>query len=129
MDTPRGLESQGRAAFERAVAALVELGEDPAMSRDAVERYSRAVDMLATIRRAWVAHGRPALATGSKGQPVRHPLVAEIESQERHVLTLGEALLLTPASRSRAQRGGWRRGQARSPDRQPRRLRAVKDET
>lgn len=126
MEPPRGLQASGRAAFDGAVAALVEIGEDPDMSRGVIETYCRAVDVAALMRRSWIARGSPTLATGSKGQPVRHPFIAELEAQDRHVLTLSEALLLTPASRSRAQRAGWRRGQARAPDRQPRKLRVAR---
>ena len=125
MQPPSDLEAEGMAAFEHSTTALVEIGEDPALSRGAVERYCRAVDMLGVIRRAWDADGRPTTALGSRRQLIRHPLVAAVEAQERHVMALAEALLLTSASRARAQRAGWRKGHARASDRQPRGLRVA----
>jgi hypothetical protein len=104
MEAPRGLESEGRRAFDYAVATLTATGDDPSLYRDAIARYARASDMAATLRRAWVARGRPTIATGSRHNPIAHPFLREIADQERHVQTLAESLLLTPMARRKASR-------------------------
>lgn len=124
MEPPRGLEAEGRRAYEGAVATLDKLGHDPTLYGAAIGRYARACDTLATLRRGWVARGRPVVATGSRKSPIAHPLVRAIADQERHVQMLGESLLLTPEARHKAGRTAGRpQGASQSPDR---RLRAVR---
>ena len=123
MEPPRGLEAAGRRAFDHAVATLEATGDDPSLYGDAIARYARASDMAATLRRTWVARGSPTIATGSRHNPITHPLVREIADQERHVQALAEGLLLTPMARRKASRvPGRPQGASTAPDRQ-RRLR------
>jgi phage terminase small subunit len=119
MEPPRGLNSAGRQAFAHAVATLEASGDDPALYREAIAMYARASDMAAMLRRAWVARGSPTVATGSRHNPITHPLVREIEAQEKHVAMLAQSLLLTPESRVKAgrARGGRPAGTSQSPDR------------
>src|SRR4051794_885075 len=128
MEPPRGLESAGRRAFDHAVATLTANGDSPELYRDAIVRYAVASDMLAVIRRAWVARGSPTIAVGSRHNPIAHPFLREIADQERHVQALAESLLLTPMSRRRASRAPGRpQGASQAPDRRLRALKPVTD--
>jgi len=91
-----------------------------------MERYSLANTTAERVRRAWQDEGRPAVRAATGSNPARpHPLLVALRESEAHAANLGASLLLDPASRARAQRAGWRRGQARAPDRQSRRLRVA----
>ena len=127
MSPPEGLSAPGRAAWKAAVATLVAIGESPEDCRGGLALYCGAVDVVHVVRRGWIALGRPALSTGSHGQPVAHPMLASIRDAERHALALGDSLLLTPSSRARARRGiGRPAGSATALDRRPQpRLRRV----
>ena len=113
MNAPRGLASDGRRAWHAAVAALEQVGVDAATIIGGLERYARSVDRLAAVEAAWVELGRPATSEGSQGQTIAHPLLGELRAETAACQKLAEALLP-------AQVAGWRRGQARSPDRQAR---------
>lgn len=119
MTVPEGLDPAGRAAWRRAVETLTAIGEVPERSAGALERYARSVDTLATMRRRWIADGRPVLSSGSHRQVRMHPAIAGIAAQERLIADLAAALLLTPAARARAgrARGGRPQGTSQAPDR------------
>src|SRR4051794_952947 len=124
MEPPRGLQAAGRQAFAHAVATLEATGDDPALYPDSIARYAHAADMTAALRRAWVARGSPTVATGSRNNPITHPLVREIADQEAHTQRLAESLLLTPMSRRKASRAPGRpMGASTASDRQGRKLR------
>ena len=78
---PHGIGPAARLAMRRAVNTLEAQGEDPDLSRGHLRLYACAVDTLATVRKAWEDEGRPTIAKGSHGEPVRHPLVGAIEDQ------------------------------------------------
>lgn len=115
--TPRALGREGRRAWRDAVATLEAVGIDPALHVGTLERYARSVDRLATVQMAWEQAGSPATAKGSTGQVTAHPLLRELRDETRAVEQLADSLRLTPAAGATA---GWRRGHARSPDRQAR---------
>jgi hypothetical protein len=50
MRPPRGLDATGRAAWRHAVSTLIEIGEDPALSQDAIRRFASAHSMAAHLR-------------------------------------------------------------------------------
>jgi P27 family predicted phage terminase small subunit len=128
MQAPASLSPQARESFDRAVTALEAIAETPEHFADAIETFALASERAAAIRQAWQDSGRPMLRSGS-GPARAHPLVKAMQDAEVHASNLGSALLLDPAARAKAQRGsGWQRGQARAPDRQPGRLRAVRDD-
>jgi Phage terminase, small subunit len=111
VNPPRGLGRDGRRAWRAGLDALDAAGVDPALTVGALERYARAADRLAHVQATWEDAGRPVTAKGSKGQVVAHPLLRELRDETRAVQQLAEALLPP-------QSAGWRRGTARSPDRQ-----------
>jgi hypothetical protein len=90
-----------------------------------VSRYAHAADRLAKLRAEWERLGSPATSSGSHGQPVAHPLLAELRATEATVTALCEACGLRASA---ATRPGWQAGRARASDRQPRgRLVALTD--
>lgn len=107
-DFERGCEL-GRAKVEAA-------GLDPGLAAEAINTYALALHRAYMLRDAWDKAGMPALALGSKGQPVAHPLIAMVESAERHLAAADAAL-----TRSRRERAGNttgnRLGQHSAPDR------------
>jgi hypothetical protein len=111
VQVPKGLHPDGRRAWRGGVDALDAAGVDPALTCGALERYARAADRLAHVQATWERVGRPVTAPGSKGQTVAHPLLRELRDETRAVQQLADALLPP-------QSAGWRRGTARSPDRQ-----------
>jgi hypothetical protein len=127
MTAPRGLETEGKRAYANAVAAIAGLGYEPQPFEDAIIRYARSTDLVATLRSDWQALGSPVLAPGGAGQPRPHPLVKEIRDSEAHTAALGDALLLSPMARAKAgrARGGRPAGSSQAPDRQSRGLRVA----
>jgi hypothetical protein len=111
---PRGLTAAGRRAWRDAVATLEAVGLDPALHVGTLERYAASVARLAVIEAEWRQAGSPATAKGSTGQTIAHPLLRELRDETRAVEQLADSLRSTPA----AAMAGWRRGNARSPDRQ-----------
>jgi hypothetical protein len=114
---PKSLGVAGRAEFRHGVTVLRALNQDPALSRAALQRYARACDDAAALRREWDQLGRPALRDGGdSGRMLRaHPLLEEIRAAERLAADLGDALGLSPLGRRRLRIGG--RGIHRAPDR------------
>jgi P27 family predicted phage terminase small subunit len=130
MRPPQGLDSTARGAWQHAVNVLREIGEDPALSRDAVTRYAEACSMAETLRSAWQVQGSPGTLTGPRGRVTVHPLLRSIERAEAQAADLADRLALTPASRGRlGRRVGRPSGGASAADRAApprRRLRAVR---
>jgi len=93
------------AAIE-ATDTLTALGDDPELSKGAIERYARAVEDAAVLRAEWNALGRPGLSFGSTGQLVRHPLSIELRDAEEHASKLASKLGLDPQSRKGKRRPG-----------------------
>jgi phage terminase small subunit len=128
---PSGLDTVGRAAWRRAAAVLVELGEPVELSLEPLAAYARACSTAARLRSGWKRLGHPELAPGSTGQPALHPLLGAIERAERFAFELGQSLGLDPDSRRRMSRrigAGRPAGAASAADRAAparRRLRAV----
>jgi hypothetical protein len=127
MTAPSGLDTEGKRAYANAVAAIVALGYRAEDYEDAIVRYARSTDLVATLRRDWQALGSPVLAPGGAGQPRPHPLPGEIRDAEAHSAALGDALLLSPMARAKAgrARGGRPQGASQAPDRQARGLRVA----
>jgi P27 family predicted phage terminase small subunit len=116
---PRGLDSTGRAAWRNAAFTLEAIGEDPALSHGALDRYARAVSMVASLRREWVRDGSHGVRIGPRGGISVHPLLRAIERAERAAHQIGETLGLTPMARSRlGRRVGRPAGASSAPDRQ-----------
>jgi hypothetical protein len=106
------------AALAEASQTLERIGEDPALSAAALERYARACADAALLRYRWEGRGSPTSALGSTGQAIVHPLVEGIRKAEREAADLGDRLGLTPAARkSLARRVGHPVGAAQAPDR------------
>lgn len=98
IQAPKGLDATGRAAFRRAVAAIERTDRDPLEFRDAVERFARATQDAAEVRRVWRELGKPWLAAGgATGQSdVPHPLVRMIQDADKLAEAYGRALGLDP---------------------------------
>ena len=75
---PSDLTEAGRALWD-SIAGKYELRPD---ERATLLGACRAADMIAALREAWDADGRPMLTKGSMGQDVIHPLIGELRSQE-----------------------------------------------
>ena len=109
-----------RAALADATRTLEVIGEDPATSVAALERYSRASADAALLRHRWEAKRMPTSSTGSTGQLIVHPMVEAVRKAEREAADLGERLGLTPAARrlmGRSVMGGHPVGARQAPDR------------
>jgi P27 family predicted phage terminase small subunit len=120
LEPPRGLDATGRAAWRRAVATLVELGEDPRLSYTALWLYADAAAMAALLRREWRRDGGAGMVVGPRGGRSEHPLLKPLRQAERHAHELGEALGLSPAGRRKLGTrtvGGRPAGAASAPDR------------
>jgi Phage terminase, small subunit len=110
------------AALADASRTLESIGDDPALSVGALERYARACADAALLRRRWESRGCPTSSAGGNGQVTVHPLVEGIRKAEREAADLGERLGLTPAARramGRRVTGGHQVGEGRAPDRAP----------
>jgi P27 family predicted phage terminase small subunit len=117
---PRGLDPAGQATWRSARQTLEAIGENPALSRGAIDRYAAAVSMVAALRAEWKRLGHPAVLTGSRGGVSAHPLPRMIERAERQAAELGELLGLSPLARRKLGRhvqGGRPPGAASAPDR------------
>ncbi len=90
-------------------------GIDPDLAGEAIQTYALALERAYLLRDAWERLGQPALANGSKGQPVPHPLIAAIEAAERHLAAADAAL--RPRSQPRGNTSGNRFGVPHAPDR------------
>jgi hypothetical protein len=113
MKPPSGLDPAARAAWKRCVAVF---GADLGGFRDAVERYVRAVDLEARVRREWEALGRPLLV--KHGAVGIHPLVKLLASTA--AADHGARLGLDPMSSKRLYgpgHGGRPVGANSAPDR------------
>jgi P27 family predicted phage terminase small subunit len=105
---PARLTPAGRRAWREAEATLVELGEDPALSAGALDRYAFAVSAWRELEARWLEAGRPATALGGSTGTVEvpHPLVAQLATARSHAAELGERLGLDPQARRRLSRRG-----------------------
>ena len=135
MRPPAKLTPAGRAAWREASATLVELGDDPALSAGALDRYAFAVSAWRELERQWLEAGRPATSVGGSTGVVEvpHPLVAMVERAREHAAALGDRLGLDPQARRRLSRrasAGRPAGAASAADRAApprRRLKAVSE--
>ena len=75
---PDGLSAAGQELWV-SIASKYELRPD---ERATLLGACRAADMIAALRAAWDAGGRPMLTKGSMGQDVIHPLIGELRTQE-----------------------------------------------
>ena len=109
-----------RADYERGIelgrAKVASAGLDAALAGEAVNSYAPALERAYVLRDSWDRLGQPALARGSKGQPVPHPLITAIEAAERHLAAADAALTRRRVER-RGNTTGRSLGQPRSPDR------------
>jgi P27 family predicted phage terminase small subunit len=132
---PARLTPAGRRAWREAEATLVELGEDPALSAGALDRYAFAVSAWRELEARWLEAGRPATALGGSTGTVEvpHPLVAQLATAREHAASLADRLGLDPQARRRLSRragAGRPAGAASAPDRAApprRRLKAVSE--
>jgi P27 family predicted phage terminase small subunit len=132
---PAKLTPPGRQAWREAVATLGELGEDPELSRGALDRYAFAVSAWRELERQWLEAGRPATSVGGSTGLVEvpHPLVAQLAQARSHAAELGERLGLDPQARRKLSRragAGRPAGAASALDRAApprRRLKAVSE--
>jgi P27 family predicted phage terminase small subunit len=118
LQPPRGLTPTARAAWRHACDVLVQLGEEPAFSHGALDRYASAVDMAARLR-AELCDGELVLH-GPRGGVRVHPLVRAVEKAEREAYLYAEALGLSPVARRKLgmrAAGGRPPGAASAPDR------------
>ncbi len=94
-----------RADYERGIelgrAKVASAGLDAALAGEAVNSYALALERAYLLRDSWDRLGQPALARGSKGQPVPRPLITAIEAAERHLAAADAAL-----TRRRVERRG-----------------------
>jgi hypothetical protein len=113
---PDGLGEAGTALWD-SIAGKYELRPD---ERATLLGAARAADMIAALREAWEADGRPMLTKGSMGQDVIHPLIGELRTQESQKASLLARLKLPDdvtgvevnQNRSAAQ-SSWAPGAAR----------------
>ena len=113
---PSELSKAGKALW-KSIAGKYELRPD---EKATLLGAARAADMIAALREAWDADGRPMLTKGSMGQDVIHPLIGELRSQESQKAALLARLKLpddpgvpeTNQNRSAAQ-SSWAPGAAR----------------
>ena len=119
MRAPSGLNPGARRAFAEALQTIEATGDDPQRSARVLVDYAIAVDVADELRAQWQAAGRPTTTLGSKDQDVAHPILSELRAQQKHVAELGARLGLDVKARRELGTAGWRRGQARSPDRRP----------
>ena len=69
---------------------------------DAVLAFARAIDMLESVRREWISHGRPWVTTNPNGAEGIHPLVKLIRELESDAHRARKALQLEPDAIKRA---------------------------
>ena len=106
------------AALADASQTLEAIGENPALSSAALERYARACADAALLRARWRRKGSPSTTSGSTGQLVMHPYIEGIRKSEREAAELAERLGLTPSARKAlARRVGHPVGAGQAPDR------------
>ena len=110
IQAPWGLLAEAQRAWDAAAEAV---GERLVRERAAVDRYARAVDAAARLRKEWEAAGHPVLGTGSQGQAIAHPLLKAMTDAEdaaaRHGAALGLDELAATKILTRGQ-GTPRRG-------------------
>jgi hypothetical protein len=80
---------------------VVSAGLDPELQVEAIHSYGMALHRVYVVRDEWDRLGSPVTSTGSQGQTVAHPLLAALESAERHLDAADAAL-----TRQRAVRPG-----------------------
>jgi phage terminase small subunit len=116
---PQGLSAPGRRAWRFANATIARLGDDPAGSAQAIERYARLVDQLAVADEAWQEAGRPLTAPGSTGQAQAHPILRLMRELRTELLAHEAALGLTVGARATMSRRQGGPGVGHAADRQP----------
>ena len=76
---PVGLGKAGKAQWA-SIAGAYKLRPD---EFTVLEHVARTADMIAMLTDAWVADGCPTTTSGSMGQLVIHPLIAEIDKHRK----------------------------------------------
>jgi hypothetical protein len=109
-------------ARDEARVTLLSLGEDPALSRGAVERYAASMAVCAVLDAQWKHLGSPSTAPGgSTGTaPVPHPLLGMIAQARKEAGAHATLLGLDPLGRMRISRqltSGRPQGAESAPDR------------
>jgi hypothetical protein len=112
----------GLRAFDIAAAQVAGF-PDSDKFYDAVLAFARAIDMLESVRRDWVSHGRPWVTTNPNGAEGVHPLVKLIRDLESDAHRARKALQLEPDAIKRAV--GRPSGAASSFDRKKTRTRKL----
>jgi hypothetical protein len=104
LEPPSDLGADGRRAF---VVAAEQIGgfADSERFYDAVVAFARAIDMLESVRRDWLAAGRPWVASYPNGAEAVHPLVKLIRDLESDAHRARKALKLEPDAIKRAGPG------------------------
>lgn len=75
--TPRGLGNEG-GKFWRNVTSKYTLRVDELVT---LEAACRTLDLIKTLEADWIEDGKPTMTTGSQGQNVIDPRVAEMKAQ------------------------------------------------
>lgn len=104
LQPPSDIGPDGLRAFDVAAAQVAGF-PDPERFFDAVVAFARAIDMLESVRRDWVSHGRPWVASYSNGAEAVHPLVKLIRDLESDAHRARKALKLEPDAIKRAGPG------------------------
>ena len=86
---PWGLLAEAQRAWDAAAEAV---GERLVRERSAVDRYARAVDVSARLRKDWAELGHPTIGVGSQGQAVAHPMLKAMTDAEAAAAQHGAAL-------------------------------------
>jgi hypothetical protein len=87
----------GKKAAQRARLALERQGHDPDLMDELVNRYARAVDDAANLRKQWETLGSPGLAEGGAtgSAQVAHPLLKQVQEAEKLAALFGADCGLT----------------------------------
>lgn len=91
------MNAAGKKAAQRARLALERQGHDLELMADLIDRYARACDDAANLRKQWEAIGSPGLAEGGAtgSAQVAHPLLKQIQEAERLAAQFGSECGLT----------------------------------
>ena len=115
MIAPSDIGPDGLRAFDVAADQVAGF-PDSDRFYDAVVAFARAIDMLESVRREWVSHGRPWVTTNPNGAEGVHPLVKLIRDLEADAHRARKALKLEPDAIKRAG-PGRPPGSSSAPDR------------
>jgi hypothetical protein len=91
------MSAVAKKAAERARLALQRQGHDVDLMDELINRYARAVDDAANLRKQWEAIGSPGLAEGGAtgSAQVAHPLLKQVQEAEKLAAQFGADCGLT----------------------------------